>query len=207
MLTRAHFTTIRLRPFPLLLLMGLFISGFFIWLQPDRVQAGVVTDSHILFLPIVMHHDNTICHLNAQEERIAQLLLTHVQQKRQQLRCHPILAQVARSRAEDLGTYNYFSHINHQGYGPNYLVQAASYRLPQEYSQAVDGNNIESLGAGPDNADSMWGAWANSDKHRVHLLGLNEFFVEQIDYGIGFARVPSSDYQYYWVVIIARPGQ
>ena len=46
-------------------------------------------------------------------------------------------------RALDMGTRRYFSHVNPDGYGPNYLVQQAGYALPSFYGQEPDANNIE----------------------------------------------------------------
>ena len=97
-------------------------------------------------------------------------------------------------------------HVNPDGQGPNYLVRSAGYQLPSEYSTEVNGNNIESIGAGAGDADGMWNAWMASNKHVTHILGKTSFFAEQIDYGIGFAQVPGSPYQYYWVFISSKPG-
>jgi uncharacterized protein YkwD len=44
----------------------------------------------------------------------------------------------------------------------------------------------------------------NSTGHRAHILGLDSFWAEQTDYGIGYANVPGSPYRHYWVVITAR---
>ena len=103
-----------------------------------------------------------------------------------------------------MGTRAYFSHTNPDGYGPNYLVQQAGYALPNWYSQELDANNIESIAAGYGTASAAWEGWMNSTGHRTHILGLDSFWAEQTDYGIGYAYIPGSPYGHYWVVITAR---
>ncbi len=160
-----------------------------------------------VFLPLVANGEATTgCEPNAQELQIAQYMIDHPDQQRPSLTCHPILAQVARARAQDMADRHYFSHVNPEGYGPNYLVEQAGYVLPDDYGQAPDANNIESIAGGYPTADAAWQGWMNSSGHRTHLLGLNSFFAEQIDYGIGYVYEPDSDYGHYWVVITAKPG-
>ncbi len=175
---------------------------------PARVYADPTVDEHQVFLPIVTNVDvspasEPACQLNDQEKRIEELLRGHSEQQRTTLSCNPTLASVARARAEDMGQRAYFAHVNPDGHGPNYLVRQAGYVLPDGYSQELNGNNIESIGAGPDAADTIWDSWMGSEKHNTHLLGKTSFFAEQVQYGIGFAQVPGSPYQYYWVFISA----
>ncbi len=163
--------------------------------------------STTLFLPVVVREEPISgCAPNPQEVQIAQLMINHPEQQRPSLTCHPILAQVARERAQDMADRHYFSHVNPDGYGPNYLVEQAGYDLPSYYSSAPDANNIESIAGGYPTADAAWQGWMNSPAHRTHLLGLDPFWAEQIDYGIGYVYEPDSDYGHYWVVITAKPG-
>lgn len=192
----------------LTMMVAIILASLFV---PVGVHADPDTAAHQLFLPLITKADvatasNPTCQLNDQEKRIEELLSSHADQQRPQLRCNPILAQVARAHAEEMGRRAYFNHTNPDGYGPNYFVRQAGYVLPSSYSQENNGNNIESIGAGPNNADGMWDAWMHSDKHTTHLLAKGSFFVDQTDYGIGFAQVPGSPYQFYWVFISARPG-
>jgi uncharacterized protein YkwD len=78
--------------------------------------------------------------------------------------------------------------------------------LPSYLSTALDANNIESIAAGYPTAISTWQQWMGSTPHRTQLLGLNSFFAEQTDYGIGYAYNPNSTYLHYWVVITAKRG-
>jgi uncharacterized protein YkwD len=167
--------------------------------------------SPTVFLPFIAREEipeepPTECDLNAQELQIAQYMIEHPEQQRPSLTCHPILAQVARERAQDMADRGYFSHTNPDGYGPNYLVQQAGYILPAYYDQSPDGNNIESIAGGYPTAEAAWAGWMGSEGHRTHLLGLDPFWAEQIEYGIGYVYEPGSDYGHYWVVITAKQG-
>jgi len=44
----------------------------------------------------------------------------------------------------------------------------------------------------------------NSTTHRTILLGLEPFFAEQNEYGVGHVYVPGSRYGHYWIVLTAR---
>jgi uncharacterized protein YkwD len=100
----------------------------------------------------------------------------------------------------------YFDHVTPEGHGPNYLVRQAGYTLPSFYGTEPDANNIESIAGGYSTAEAVWGAWMSSTAHRNQLLGLQPFFAEQTEYGIGYAYDSESPLGYYWVVITARPG-
>jgi len=171
----------------------------------------LVTET-LFYLPLIQSNTESQplavddCALGVQEARLLALVAAEPRQGRTLLRCNPILTRVARARALDLGQRQYFSHVNPDGFGPNYLVRAAGYPLPATYGTAPTSNNIESIGAGVGEADLMWNAWLGSTKHSIHLLGLENFYAEQIDYGIGFAHVPDSPYQFYWVFISAKPA-
>lgn len=158
-----------------------------------------------VYLPIVMK-PNT-CNLNAQEQAIANLASQHPDQGRPFMNCHPILAQVARERALDMGMRDYFDHVNPDGYGPNYLVRQAGYVLPPLYYTTDTANNIESIAAGLSSASLTWNGWLNSAEHRVHVLGEGDFWSGQTNYGIGYVYVPGSTYGHYWVFISAHPEE
>jgi uncharacterized protein YkwD len=192
-------------------LAAILASVLISWFAPIDAYADPENEAHQLFLPVVTKTEvvvasETPCQLNTQEKRIEELLRTHAEQQRSTLTCDPVLASVARARAEDMGRRAYFAHVNPDGLGPNYFVRQGGYVLPNNYSQEPGGNNVESIGAGPNNADGMWDPWMKSEKHSTHLLGKNSFYAEQVEYGIGFAQVPGSPFEYYWVFISARRG-
>ena len=159
-----------------------------------------------MYLPFVSRQPapEPACHPNAQEQQIAALMASDPGQQRPSLTCHPILAQVARERAQDMIDRAYFSHVNPDGHGPNFLVTQAGYVLPSYYGTADDANNIESIACGNWTAALTWARWMNSDAHRTHLLGATPFFAAQIEYGIGYAS--GGGCRHYWVVITAKPG-
>jgi uncharacterized protein YkwD len=186
-----------------LFLIGLtFLTLVAFSFSTDRVAAQGPLDK-LVFLPLVIKSN---CLSNNQEQQIADLLTQDPNQQRISLTCHPILAAVAHQRAEDMATRGYFSHTTPEGFGPNYLVSQAGYVLPSFYSTALDANNIESIAAGNSTASATWQQWMSSTPHRTHLLGLEEFYADQIEYGIGFAYNANAPYRYYWVVITAKPG-
>ena len=181
----------------------LLIFTLLLFFTPAQAQSG---DQRV-YLPLVIvpaPPPEPVCDPNPQEQAIADYMRDDPDQQRPFLNCDPILAQVARERAFDMGTRAYFSHTNPDGYGPNYLVQQAGYALPSWYGQEPDANNIESIAAGYATASAAWTGWMNSEGHRTHILGLIPFWAEQTDYGIGYAYVPGSPYGHYWVVITAR---
>ncbi|HZW05154.1 MAG TPA: hypothetical protein VFF68_14575 [Anaerolineaceae bacterium] len=211
-------------------LSGLFFASFLFihapgWLaQPDQktLAPGVAAPplqqptpgGYSLYLPSIIDGDGqteeiappegVTCGLSPQEQELADRFINDTGQQRASLTCDPILAQVARAKAEDLGQRNYFDHVNPDGFGPNYMVQQAGYLLPDWYFQEASANNIESLAGGFGNAQLAWDALLESESHRIHVLGENDFFVEQLDYGIGYAYVEDSQYHYYWVILTAR---
>jgi uncharacterized protein YkwD len=182
-----------------LVLLILSLTG-----SPHRAPPAVAqSGSNTIYLPVILRLG---CAPNAQEQDIANRMKTDPNQQRPALNCDGILEQVARARAQDMGVRAYFSHVNPDGFGPNYLVQQAGYLLPSWYDQSPGANNIESIAAGYSTTDAVWQGWMNSSGHRTHILGLIPFWAEQTDYGIGYAFVPGSPYGHYWVVITARRG-
>lgn len=165
--------------------------------EPSQAKGTTIFLSGIGF-------DPSTCHLSQQEQEFAALMQKEQGQQRSSLTCNPTLAKVAAARAADMAARNYVDHVNPDGYGPNYLVRAAGYPLPQFYSQAKDGNNVESLAAGYATAAEAWAGLLESEAHRTHLLGLDKFYAEQVEYGIAYVNDPNSSFKYYWVIITAK---
>jgi hypothetical protein len=155
------------------------------------------------YLPLAIRP--TVCGLNAEEEAIAILAHEDPEQEREEMRCHQILARVARERAEDMVARDYFDPVNPDGFGPNYLVEQAGYALPDWYLQGLDANNIESIAAGSilDTPEKAWDFWLDSPGHSDHVLGESDGFADQNNYGIGYAA--GGRYEHYWVFISAPP--
>lgn len=144
--------------------------------------------------------------LSTEEQLIADYLVSDPAQGRGTMTLNPILAQVARARAVDMATRNYFSHVNPSGFGPNYLVQAAGYPLPASWNSLPASNNIESIAAGSPTAAGAWQSWMGSVAHRTHILGLQPIYASQTSYGVGYAYSANSLYRHYWVILTAPPA-
>lgn len=145
--------------------------------------------------------------LNAEERELAARLTGDRGQRRDRARMHadPILTAVARARAEDMAKRRYFSHVNPDGIGPNWLVRSAGYTLPPSWA-GRSSNFIESIGAGYATAEAAWEGWMNSHSHRTHLLASSSFYRDQTNFGIGSYTDPSSPLRRYWVIITAPPA-
>lgn len=122
------------------------------------------------------------------------------------------LARVAEARAYDMAKSNYFSHVNPDGYGVNYYINKSGYKLNPDWLKTKNLNYFESLAAGSiDGQDAIRQLIIDEDdakngyRHRIHLLGLDEWSSSLKDIGIGFvSRESGSEYQTYICVIIAK---
>ncbi|MEM7127417.1 MAG: CAP domain-containing protein [Chloroflexota bacterium] len=167
--------------------------------------------SSIVYLPVMQAAENNEVdrrrdgceEANSQERAIMTLVENDAGQQRPFVVCNSVLAAVAHDKAVDMATRNYFGHTNPEGVGANTLVRNANYPLPSYYGSNLDSNNIESLAAGYDTVEKAWVAWMESSGHRTHLLGLNSFYGEQVEIGVGYAYSESSLYKHYWVFFSA----
>lgn len=141
-----------------------------------------------------------------EEREVGRMLEQDPGQERDRIVYNPVLARVARQRAQDMAARNYFNHTDPDGLGANTHVTRAGYRLPDNYDRSPAGNNIESIGGGYQSPWEAWQGLVNSKDHRTHLLGLQAFYREQSEYGVGYARAPDSEFEHYWVVLIAKPA-
>ena len=104
--------------------------------------------------------------LSSQEALIADYMVHDANQMRPSMQLDPILARVARERAEDMAARNYFDHTNPDGYAANALVQQAGYVLPGWWGTGAATNYIESLAAGRATAAASWACTARSHSRR-----------------------------------------
>jgi uncharacterized protein YkwD len=142
--------------------------------------------------------------VNAQEQALFNLMKNDGGQNRPFVTLDPILCEVARAKAQDMGNRGYFDHTTPDGETPNSLVRKAGYQLPANYP--ASGNNVESCSAGRSSAGDTWGSLLDSSAHAQHLLAQNSFYSTQTSVGIGYANVPGSDYTHYWCIITAPPS-
>ena len=126
------------------------------------------------------------------------------------LRWNDTLAKVAEAKALDMATRNYIAHVDPDGYGMNYFINKAGYKLRPQWLTSKEMNFFESLSAGAPNGEAaIQRLIIDKDVptlgHRKHLLGLDEWNASLKDIGIGYARpAEKSPYKSYVCVIIAK---
>lgn len=121
------------------------------------------------------------------------------------------LAKAAQAKAEDMATRNYFAHVDPDGKGMNIKMFAAGYELSEQWLENPEDNFFESIGCGTliSTGESVINmliidAGVPSFGHRKHLLGIDEFWSNCYDIGIGHAQNPNSTYTHYWSILIAK---
>jgi len=119
------------------------------------------------------------------------------------------LTQAAEKKALDMATRNYFDHVDPNGYGMNYWIAKAGYKLPDEWLKKKGYNNFESIQAGLTTGveaikNLILDEGTNPPGHRNHLLGIMPFWANCTDVGIGMAYNPDSEYRYYTCVLVAK---
>ena len=182
------------------------------WAAHHSRQSDGTDSDFFAYLPLTVEPSSAAktyssCSANAQETNLASMAKVDANQERPEMNCHPILSQVAHERAKDMAQKGYFSHITPDGYGPNFLVSRAGYDLPNWWPDSLSENYIESIAGGYPTAQAAWDAWLHSTSHRTHVLGKNDFWAEQTNYGMGYVYVEGSPYGHYWVFITAPPEE
>jgi uncharacterized protein YkwD len=119
------------------------------------------------------------------------------------------LAAVAEAKALDMAKRDYFDHQTPEGYGINIQMHRAGYRLPKAWIEEKSSNFFESLGAGYQDATGLINGLIVDEgtpglEHRRHLLGIDEFWSDCRDIGIGFAENPTSTFKTYASIVIAK---
>ena len=120
------------------------------------------------------------------------------------------LMQSAGLRSDEMAQHDYFGHHSPvTGDWPNKVARDQGYDLPSGW--ADDENYIESISAGDwyDQAAAPLHALIvdqgrSAAGHRRHLLGVDAFYAENREIGVGHAADPASSYGHYWTVHIAR---
>jgi len=128
---------------------------------------------------------------------------------RQALQWNDILARVAEEKALDMAEREYFSHVDPDGNGINFLIKQAGYELPASWVEEVTNNYFESIQAGASTGtdvinDLIRDEGMDPPGHRNHLLGIDDFWSNCIDAGIGMVKKEGSVYGYYTCIIIAK---
>ncbi len=177
-------------------LVTIFILYAIITPRPVSAEAGAGK----VFIPLITNNAPA-WQLNAQEQALEALFRSDPEQQRVAPVLNVTLSQVARMRAADMAARDYFDHKNPEGQMPNYLVESAGYVLPSYYPD--NGNSVESIGLNYTTAAEAWSEWADSHAHRSHVLGEEDFYADQNEYGIGYVESASGRY---WVLITAQEG-
>ncbi|MBL7111943.1 MAG: CAP domain-containing protein [Bacteroidales bacterium] len=119
------------------------------------------------------------------------------------------LAGAAEKKALDMATRNYFGHTDPDGYGMNYRIFHAGYKIPEDWFEDVASNYFESIQAGHSTGkraiiDLIIDEGVDPPGHRNHLLGIEDFWSNCTDIGIGMAKKEGSTYTYYMCVMVAK---
>lgn len=131
---------------------------------------------------------------------LIKLFTTDPLQKRPKRNQNSILMKVAQDRANYCRDNNLVEHRDLAGHYVNYYIRLAGYKLPTWYP--ADDNNCESLGAGQATAAEIWKGWLDHPPHRIHVIGEDKFWADQVDFGIGHAV--GGSYGHYWAIVTAR---
>jgi len=130
--------------------------------------------------------------------------------KRTKLNWNKQLTEVAVYRAKDMAKRSYFDHVSPEGYGPNYFIEEAGYKLNPEWLSKRSANNFESIAANRASAIAavkvlIIGKESPGYHHRTHLLGMDQWNASLYDIGIGYVECKGAKpYESYLVVIIAK---
>ncbi|MDH5399007.1 MAG: CAP domain-containing protein [Cyclobacteriaceae bacterium] len=119
------------------------------------------------------------------------------------------LAQVALEKARDMAARNYFDHVDPDGNGMNIKIHEAAYTLNPSWVADKSLSYFESIAAGYDNGIAMvkgliLDEGVNPPGHRNHLLGIDPFWADCYDVGVGFVTVNNAEYISYGCILIAK---
>ena len=118
--------------------------------------------------------------------------------KRDNLVWNENLAEAAQEKAADMAERGYFSHVDPDGCGMNYYINEAGYELRSDWVKPKSSNFFESIyyeygytgdGEGLRAIMSLiLDENTNPPGHRNHLLGIEDFWADCRDCGIGIVR-------------------
>jgi uncharacterized protein YkwD len=128
------------------------------------------------------------------------------------LRWDSNLAAAAQYKARDMATRNYFDHVDPDGYGMNHYILKFGYALNPLWLDKKANNFFESIAAGQATPKAAIAGLINDGGeqlhenagHRLHLLGIKDFWKPCYDIGIGWAYNEHSFYKYFCCVLIAK---
>ena len=124
------------------------------------------------------------------------------------LKWNDTLAKVAEQKAHEMATNNYIGHVDKKGYGMNYYIQQAGYKLKPIALKDKKLNFYESVSGGYSGGkESIIALLIDKNVlgsgHRKHLLTQGNYSGFK-DIGIGFARDDKSEYKTFMCILIAQ---
>lgn len=152
---------------------------------------------------------NTI-RLNPEPYYKALRLNSNLKIKRTLLVWNDTLAKAAEAKAIDMTRRNYFAHVDPDGYGMNFHINKAGYKLNPDWYKNKKDNNFESIMYNAENGDDLIRTLIIDETdptfgHRNHLLGIGEWNASLTDIGIGYAVYDSGDiHKTYISILIAK---
>ena len=136
------------------------------------------------------------------------LMQAHTQQGRKVMVWDDALAAIAQTKNMRQAHEGWTGHVDPQGHGPNAMLRAAGYPLPDWYSHDARANNVESLGRGGNGGDvmQMWHTFMSSSAHAAHLLATYSFYAAQTQVGVAYYHLEDSESVHWWCVLSSHPG-
>ena len=154
-------------------------------------------------MPAGLPPETTPCALSEEERTLLDLIKQSDRQERSRLRCNGKLQEFARMRAKDMAERGYFAHVTPDRVGPNELLRDSGYPLPSLYGDALS-NSVEAIVGGYADPDTVYAELLASGSHRKHILGEIGFYRSQDEIGLAYVHSPDSEFEDYWVIVIAR---
>ncbi len=119
------------------------------------------------------------------------------------------LAAAAEKKALDMAKNNYFSHTDKKGNGMNIMIYREGYKMNKKFIDKKSNNYFESISAGQKSAVEIVNTLIEDKgvkppNHRNHLLGIDDFWANCTDIGVGFAKGKGSRYSTYICILIAK---
>lgn len=128
-----------------------------------------------------------------------------------ELHWNDTLASVAEQKALDMASKGYFDGVDKDGYGINYYINKAGYRLADQYLKHKRDDDFEVMIAGgwKSGEEAIGGLItdkeSSSGADRKFLLAMTDFSKSLTDIGIGFVvGTKETKFRYYTVVIMAK---
>lgn len=172
----------------------------------DRLLLSVTAEEQqFVYLLNLARHDPAVY----QREAGLPVDLSEIE-PRPPLAVNDLLMRSASARVEEMAQLDYFGHQSPvTGDWPNKVARDQGYDLPSGW--ADDKNFIESIAAGDwyDRATVPLDALIVDQGlptayHRRHLLGVDGFYAENRELGVGYATNLAATYRRYWAVHIAH---